>query len=444
MMEKAGMIGQLRDQTGGMRGLGKTEKVYLDNTNMIYAMSGDNANIGNVRETFFYNQTRLNLPVTSIRKIPQIVWHFIRLSVSLQKIWSMEQFKRIPYGVTGKYEVTIGIPVYNVGKYIRMSLESALAQTFESIEFLILDDCGTDDSMDIVRDYVQNHPRGKDMRIVRQPQNLGVGNGRNRIIDEAQGRYLYFMDSDDRISSNAIELLYNNARKYNAQIVYGSHERIEEYNGRVDRYVCKYPNAQFLKENEWPTYVYRKYDGIQAMTWNFLIDIEVYRQNHLRYKSVHFWEDFTFTMDLPTYVTRAVLLSDITYYYYCREGSLSNFQKRTHIDKMEIMQTANAVAEIKANSDRIRRKSYFPRRMYKLMVTNFYIVSTVFRHQEIISPSFTNQELHDMMRSPLRLKDILSFSQARLSNLILYAFWLLPASFSVPCMRMVAKLKNLI
>ncbi len=64
-MEKAGMIGQLRDQTGGMRGLGKTEKVYLDNTNMIYAMSGDNANIGNVRETFFYNQTRLGLPITS-------------------------------------------------------------------------------------------------------------------------------------------------------------------------------------------------------------------------------------------------------------------------------------------------------------------------------------------------------------------------------------------
>ena len=58
-MEKAGMIGQLRDETGGMRGLGKTDKVYLDNPNLIYALSGDNANIGNVRETFFYNQTRL-------------------------------------------------------------------------------------------------------------------------------------------------------------------------------------------------------------------------------------------------------------------------------------------------------------------------------------------------------------------------------------------------
>ncbi len=58
-MEKAGMIGQLRNDTGGMRGLGKVEKVYLDNTNLIYALSPAGANVGNVRETFFYNQTRL-------------------------------------------------------------------------------------------------------------------------------------------------------------------------------------------------------------------------------------------------------------------------------------------------------------------------------------------------------------------------------------------------
>ena len=64
-IEKAGMIGLLRDNTGGMRGLGKTEKVYLDNTNLIYALAEENANIGNVRETFFFNQTRCILPVTS-------------------------------------------------------------------------------------------------------------------------------------------------------------------------------------------------------------------------------------------------------------------------------------------------------------------------------------------------------------------------------------------
>ena len=59
-LEQAGMIGQLRDDTGGIRGLGKVEKIYIDNPNLIYALGGENANIGNIRETFFYNQTRVN------------------------------------------------------------------------------------------------------------------------------------------------------------------------------------------------------------------------------------------------------------------------------------------------------------------------------------------------------------------------------------------------
>lgn len=63
-MERAGMITQLRDTTGGIRGLGKVEKLYLDNTNLIYALSPEHADIGNVRETFFMNQMRVMNDVT--------------------------------------------------------------------------------------------------------------------------------------------------------------------------------------------------------------------------------------------------------------------------------------------------------------------------------------------------------------------------------------------
>lgn len=58
-MERAGMIAQLRDAVGGIRGLGKIEKVYLDNTNLIYVLAPKRADIGNVRETFFMNQMRV-------------------------------------------------------------------------------------------------------------------------------------------------------------------------------------------------------------------------------------------------------------------------------------------------------------------------------------------------------------------------------------------------
>lgn len=62
-MEKAGMISQLRDDTGGIRGLGKVEKIYLDNTNLIYALGHRDSEIGNIRETFFYNQMRVKQEV---------------------------------------------------------------------------------------------------------------------------------------------------------------------------------------------------------------------------------------------------------------------------------------------------------------------------------------------------------------------------------------------
>lgn len=64
-MERAGMLSQLRNNTGGVRGLGKVEKVFLDNTNLMYNLSSLDANIGNIRETFFYNQMRVNHTVTA-------------------------------------------------------------------------------------------------------------------------------------------------------------------------------------------------------------------------------------------------------------------------------------------------------------------------------------------------------------------------------------------
>lgn len=66
-MEQAGMIGQLRDDTGGIRGVGKVEKVYLDNPSLAYLLGGEATDVGNIRETFFYNQMRVTTDVISSR-----------------------------------------------------------------------------------------------------------------------------------------------------------------------------------------------------------------------------------------------------------------------------------------------------------------------------------------------------------------------------------------
>lgn len=333
------------------------------------------------------------------------------------------------------YEVTIGIPVYNVEKYIRSSLDSALAQTFESIEFLILDDCGTDQSIDIVKEYQQIHPRGKDIRIVRQPHNMGIGETRNRIIDETNSTYLYLLDADDDITPNTIELLYKNAKEYDADIVYGSYERVELLDGQMKRTEFRYPSTVFLKENDFSDYVYTKFDNLQATTWNFLVKIDVIKKNNLRFNSINYWEDFTFTMDLPTYITRAVLLRDITYFYYCRYGSLSNFQVRSHIDKSEILATVRVMNDVKAKSDRLRHMPYFHKRMMKVMKTLLYMACTIIKDEKVISPSFSDREIRDIMRSPLSLYDILKMRGWRLRNLTLYLLGMLPPAVSVSLIR---------
>lgn len=343
-----------------------------------------------------------------------------------------------------EYEVTIGMPVYQVEKYIRESLESALSQTFPSIEFLICDDCGTDSSIAIVREYKEKHFRGKDIHIVRQPHNMGLGCARNRMIAEAKGRYIYFMDADDLLSVNAIELLYKQAVKYDADIVYGSMEKVLIYDQGRHVKNTDYANRVFLHENEFASWVYEKYNRIQASTCNFLIKIDVYRCNNIQYKPVNYWEDFTTTLDLPIYITKAVLLSEVTYYYICREGTMSNYAERSHINKDEILQTMKAVQLLKDDSMRYVQKPYFSQRMLKLMMTCFYVVCTVLKNGDKIQPSFSSRELRDFMRYPIPFTKVCAFSSHWLQHMLLSIVGLLPPRWAVVSVCYIGKWKKLI
>ena len=343
-----------------------------------------------------------------------------------------------------QYEVTIGIPVYNSEKYLKETLESALSQTFPSIEYLIMDDCSTDTSMAIVQEYQQTHPRGEHIRIIHQPRNMGIGIARNRIIDEAQGQYLYFLDADDLITPDAISLLHENAIQNDAEMVYASHERIEEFDGNHNTTVFQHAKRNFTQENEFANYAYEEYGRLPAPVWNILFRMEVFRKNQLRFADTNFWEDFTFHMDLPSYVTRVSMLPDITYKYICRSGSLSNFQKRTHIDKQEIEKTIAAVEHVKANSYRIADKPYFPQRMCKVMLTCFFMVCHIIQKQEYIEPKFTNSELHSLLKSPVPLSKTLSFRKCWSKNLLLCLLGILPSSVSLFLVKLIGGMKGLL
>lgn len=339
------------------------------------------------------------------------------------------------------YDITIGIPVYLSVDCIKQSIESALSQSYSSIEFLIIDDASHDGTIDIIKDLQTSHPRGKDIHIVSHIDNLGVSKSRNEIIEKAQGDYLYFMDSDDIIAPNTISLLMQNIRQYDAEIAFGSYEKIETSGERI---VYQYPSLQLLEKDALASFAYRKYAGIQASACNYLIRTSLLRENHLRFIDTDYWEDLVFTFDLVTYISKAVLLPDITYTYLCREGSLSHYQQRKNISKDEIIKNVNAINHLKQTSSILYNKVYFPHRCINIMMTDFYIACNILKRRNDIQPSISNKEIKMVMLHPATLNQICCFKQSRYGNLALYFMGKLPASLCVSTIWFLGKMKKLI
>jgi hypothetical protein len=205
-----------------------------------------------------------------------------------------------------------------------------------------------------------------------------------------------------------------------------------------------YEQHEFLNPDEYPTYVYRKYEGIQATVWNVLINLEWFRSTGLQFLPINYWEDFALTMDLATYATRVVLLPDVTYYYYRHTDSLSNAMDSNRYAKGTIQKTIGAIDHVKRNSERIKHKPYFPARMIKVMMTDFYIVCNILKNMDKIQPSFTKRELRDVMKSPLSFRETISLKNRKFENLFLYMLGVLPPSLSVGIITVLGKYKGLI
>lgn len=118
--------------------------------------------------------------------------------------------------------VSIVVPVYNVEKYLACCLDSLLAQTYQDLEIILVDDGSTDSSMQICKSYQE-----KDSRIVFiHQENQGLASARNTGIRAAKGDYLYFVDSDDCIHVSLIELLVAIAEKEHAAMVQIAYEDV--------------------------------------------------------------------------------------------------------------------------------------------------------------------------------------------------------------------------
>ena len=217
-------------------------------------------------------------------------------------------------------KITVAIPVYNVSRYVEKSLCSALNQDFQDdYEVLVVDDCGTDDSMEIVHNVVANHTRGNIVRIIQHEKNKGLGPARNTSIENARGKYLFFLDSDDWISTDCLSVLYKEAEAMNADAVVGSLYRVEEGSERIlGRNIYPYT---IVDENAAGVYMLNHAPDMHIEVWNKLFRLDYLKTNEIG--CVHrIFEDYNFDFKFRATAQKVVLVPNITLFYNIRENSI--------------------------------------------------------------------------------------------------------------------------
>jgi glycosyltransferase involved in cell wall biosynthesis len=143
--------------------------------------------------------------------------------------------------------VSLLVANYNNGKFIAETLQSAVNQTYRQLEIIVVDDASDDNSVEIIEDFIHNHPDTK-IELYKNFSNYGCGRNKRKCIDIARGEYFAFLDPEDTITPNAVEELMEihlrNQGKYS--IVYSTHylcnEKLEPQS--LSTWVGKIPDGQ--------------------------------------------------------------------------------------------------------------------------------------------------------------------------------------------------------
>ena len=217
-------------------------------------------------------------------------------------------------------KVSIIIPVYNVAPYIRRCLDSVAAQTYTNIECILIDDCGTDDSVKIAKQWIEGYNGNIHFTIFYHSTNQGQSAARNTGIEVASGDYIYFLDSDDAITPDCIKILSDLAVKHpNADFVLGN--TVKGGNELMSHHFRKKAPTCVDKRSQVD---YTLLSATIDTAWNRLIKRSFIIQHKLFFPVGIVHEDVYWLFFLAKHTQKAAFTNEGTYYYYRNRNSIMN------------------------------------------------------------------------------------------------------------------------
>ena len=229
-----------------------------------------------------------------------------------------------------KLLISIIVPVYKSELYIRDCIRSVQSQTYTNWELILVDDGSPDRSGAICDEYASIDDR---IQVIHK-ENAGVAEARNTALNYVTGEYITFLDSDDDIPNNTLQLYIDEFQKSDdIDMVIGGFKRIYTENGEENFHHCSNPSVEYKQSN-----ILKKLDD--ECCWNECLKASLI--GNLRFqKEIRWNEDHLFNYDCITRAKAISFISDNVYNYYIRNvESLSNVK-----DPFVVISTCAKVCE---------------------------------------------------------------------------------------------------
>ena len=219
-------------------------------------------------------------------------------------------------------KLSIIIPIYNVEPYVRRCLESVMSQeeAEADMECIVVDDCGQDHSMDIVRETIEAYHGTIRFVVLEHEHNRGLSAARNTGLENATGDYVLFVDSDDYLFPNSISYFLDNLASHpDVDMVIGNVRNVKSGDLLIhhihEPLLINDRNIFFRRMLHHQIYLY---------AWNKLIRRDVLMDNGIRFEDGILYEDQLWSYQLFSCLSSVMLLPKLTYSYEYNENSIVN------------------------------------------------------------------------------------------------------------------------
>ena len=210
--------------------------------------------------------------------------------------------------------VSIIMPVFNTGKYLKESIGSILCQSYTEFELICVNDASSDNSLDILREFRQQDDR---IVIIHHEVNCGAAVSRNDGLKAARGEYVIFLDSDDYFYQDMLEVSYRHAIEDDADVVIFGSETLE--NGSLKRKGYRSRHIDSLKEKE--LFLYK----VRHVPWDKLVRRKILTDNNIWFQDIPTNNDVFYSFAVLLKSERITVCDDyLLRYRYGREGSLTD------------------------------------------------------------------------------------------------------------------------